>query len=225
MIRRPTLSEQPRQAMEHVIGPQTPFDFDCQALPRELVDDGEHTEGPAVVRRRFSNRRLHFLLKKKGLAMNQKRLRRLCREEGLQVRKRWGRKRALGMRAPLARPSGPNERWSIDFVSDSFTDVRRSRVLAIVVDYTRGCLALVADTSLSGAGVARDLDTVIARRGKPRARVSDNSTELTSMAILAWSKATGVAWHHIAPGKPQQNAFVLLRIDPRFHWTPVLATL
>jgi putative transposase len=98
-------------------------------------------------------------------------------------------------------------------------------VLAIVVDYTRGCLALVADTSLSGAGVARDLDTVIARRGKPRARVSDNSTELTSMAILAWSKATGVAWHYIAPGKPQQNAFVLLRIDPRFHWTPVLATL
>ena len=50
MIRRPTLSEQPRQAMENVIGPQTPFDFDCQALPRELVDDGEHTQGPAVVR-------------------------------------------------------------------------------------------------------------------------------------------------------------------------------
>jgi putative transposase len=172
--------------MEHVIRPQTPFDFDCQALARELVDDGEHTEGPAVVRRRFSNRRLHFLLKKNGLAMNQKRLRRLCREEGLQVRMRWGRKRALGMRAPLARPSGPNERWSIDFVSDSFTDVRRSRVLAIVVDYTRGCLALVADTSLSGAGVARDLDTVIAPRGKPRARVSDNAS---SSAWRSWPGA------------------------------------
>lgn len=162
----------------------------------------------AWTRRRFGYRRLHFLLKREGMVMNQKRFRRLYREEGLQVRKGGGRKRALGLRAPLALPAGPNERWSLDFVSDSFTDGRRFRVLAVVDDCTRECLALVADTSLSGARVARELDAIIAVRGKPMTCVSDNGTELTSMAILAWSKASGVDWHYIQPGKPQQNAFI-----------------
>jgi putative transposase len=162
----------------------------------------------ALVRRRFGYRRLHFLLKREGLAMNQKRFRRLYREEGLQVRKRGGRKRALGLRAPLALASRPNERWSLDFVSDTLTDGRRFRALAIVDDCTRECLALVADTSLSGARVARELDAIIAIRGKPTTCVSDNGTELTSMAILAWSKGASVDWHYIQPGKPQQNAFV-----------------
>ena len=120
--------------------------------------------------------------------MNQKRFRRLYREEKLQVRKRGGRKRALGMRAPIALPGGPNERWSLDFVSDSFTDGRRFRILAIVDDFTRESLALIPDTSLSGARVARELDALIARRGRPKSCVSDNGTELTSMAILKWTR-------------------------------------
>jgi putative transposase len=128
----------------------------------------------AQVRRRFGYRRLHFLLRKEGVHMNQKRFRRLYREEGLQVRKRGGRKRALGLRAPLALPSRPNERWSLDFVSDTLTDGRRFRALAIVDDCTRECLALVADTSLSGARVARELDAIIAVRGRPTTCVSDN---------------------------------------------------
>ena len=76
------------------------------------------------------------------------------REERLQVRRRGGRKRALGTRAPMALPQGPNQRWSLDFVSDTLTDGRRFRILAVVDDFTRECLALVADTSLSGARVA-----------------------------------------------------------------------
>lgn len=139
--------------------------------------------------------------------MNHKRFRRLYREEKLQVRRRGGRKRALGVRAPIELPGGPNERWSLDFVSDCFTDGRRFRILAIVDDFTRESLALIPDTSLSGARVARELDALIARRGRPRACVSDNGTELTSMAILKWTQATGIDWHYIAPGKPQQNAF------------------
>ena len=140
--------------------------------------------------------------------MNQKRFRRLYREEGLAVRKRSGRKRALGVRAPLGLPSRPNERWSLDFVADCLTGGRRFRILAIVDDCTRECLALIADTSLSGARVSRELDAVIARRrAKTRTCVSDNGTELTSMAILTWSKASGVDWHYIQPGKPVQNAF------------------
>lgn len=177
---------------------------------RRRPDDAtlrERIRALAAERRRFGYRRLHFLLAREGYAMNQKRFRRLYREEGLAVRKRGGRKRALGMRAPLLLPSRPNERWSLDFVSDSFTDGRRFRILAVVDDYTRECLGLVADTSLSGARVARELDAMIAIRGRPKTCVSDNGTELTSMAILQWSKMMRIDWHYIAPGKPQQNAF------------------
>jgi putative transposase len=91
-------------------------------------------------------------------------------------------------------------------LSDAFTDSRRFRILAVVDDYTRECLALVADTSPSGMRVARELDAVIATRGRPYTCVSDYGPELTSMAILGWTQATGVEWHYIAPGKPQQNA-------------------
>lgn len=162
----------------------------------------------AAVRRRFGYRRLHILLRREGVHMNHKRMRRLYREERLQVRRRGGRKRALGTRAPITLPQGPNQRWSLDFVSDMLTDSRRFRILAVVDDFTRECLCLVADTSLSGMRVARELDAIIATRGQPLACVSDNGTELTSMAILRWSQETRVDWHYIAPGKPTQNAFV-----------------
>jgi putative transposase len=160
------------------------------------------------VRRRFGYRRLHILLRHEGLTVNHKKLRRIYAEERLQVRRCGGRKRALGARAPLALPQGPNQRWSMDFLHDQFSDGRRFRILAIVDDFTRECLALVADTSLSGLRVARELDAIIAERGKPAACVSDNGTELTSTAILRWSRDSGIEWHYIAPGKPQQNAFI-----------------
>ena len=78
----------------------------------------------------------------------------------------------------------PNRRWSLDFVSDAFTDCRRFRVLAVVDDFTRERLALLPDTSISGLRVARELDALIARRGRPQSIVSDNGAELTSMAML-----------------------------------------
>ena len=105
-------------------------------------------------------------------------------------------------------PHGQNQRWSLDFLSDAFADGRRFRNLAIVDDFTRECLALVADTSLPGLRVARELDAVITRRGRPSTIVSDNGTELTSMTMLRWSQEHGIEWHYIAPGKLQQNAFV-----------------
>jgi putative transposase len=162
----------------------------------------------AAERRRFGYRRIHIMLERQGIVMNLKKLRRLYREEKLQVRRRGGRKRALGTRRPMLLPDAPNIRWSLDFVSDALTDGRRFRVLAVVDDYSRECLALVADTSLSGHRVVRELDAVIARRGRPAMVVSDNGTELTSMAILSWCQRTGVEWHYIAPGKPMQNGFV-----------------
>lgn len=175
-----------------------PDDGDLRVIIREVASE----------RRRFGYRRIHLMLARQGIAMNQKKLRRLYREERLQVKRRGGRKRALGTRRPMLLPDAPNQRWSLDFVTDAFTDGRRFRIFALVDDFTRECLALIADTSISGARVARELDQVIAQRGRPRTCVSDNGTELTSMAILAWSQDRRVDWHYIAPGKPQQNGFI-----------------
>ena len=159
-------------------------------------------------RRRFGYRRLHVLLKREGYVINHKKLFRLYREEKLAVRRRGGRKRAIGTRAPMLVPMAPNDRWSLDFVSDQLTDGRRFRILTVVDDCTRECLALVADTSLSGARVARELDRLMIERGKPKMIVSDNGSELTSNAILTWADQARVEWHYIAPGKPMQNAFI-----------------
>ncbi len=162
----------------------------------------------ALERRRFGYRRLHILLRREGVVLNHKKLYRLYREERLMVRKRGGRKRALGTRAPMAIPQGPNQRWSLDFVSDALASSRKFRVLTVVDDFSRECLALVVDNSLSGVRVARELDQVIEMRGTPCMVVSDNGTELTSRAILAWQEERGVEWHYIAPGKPTQNGFI-----------------
>ena len=163
----------------------------------------------ASERRRFGYRRLHILLARDGVKLNHKRLFRIYREERLGVRKRGGRKRALGTRSPMAPPEAANQRWSLDFVSDALSSGRRFRVLAVVDDFTRECLGLVADTSLSGLRVGRELDRIAAMRGcRPAMIVSDNGTELTSHAILRWQEERGVLWHYIAPGKPQQNGFV-----------------
>jgi putative transposase len=143
----------------------------------------------AAVRRRFGYRRLHILLQREGHTLNHKKLRRIYVEGRLQVRRRGGRKRALGTRAPLTLPQGPNQRWSMDFLHDQLSDGRRFRILAIVDDFTRECLALVADSSLSGLRVGRELDAIIAERGKPAACVSDNGTELISATILALHRA------------------------------------
>jgi putative transposase len=168
----------------------------------------ERLRALARERRRFGYRRLLIFLRREGFTVNHKRLFRIYREEHLMVRKRGGRKRALGTRAPMAVPGMPDDRWSLDFVSDQLACGRRFRILAIFDDCTRECLATVADTSLSGGRVARELDRLIVLRGKPKMIVSDNGTELTSNAILGWSDQTQVGWHYIAPGKPMQNAFI-----------------
>ncbi len=159
-------------------------------------------------RKRFGYRRLHILLSREGVEVNHKKLWRIYKEMGLSVKKRNGRKRAVGTRAPIALPSKANERWSLDFVSDSFMDGRRFRILCVVDDFSRECLALVPDTSIGGERLARELDKLIDYRGKPTTIVSDNGTEMTSNAILKWSQETNINWHYIAPGKPMQNGFV-----------------
>ena len=162
----------------------------------------------AAERRRFGYRRLHILLKREGVEINRKKLYRLYKEERLTVRRRGGRKRALGTRAPMTIPQEANQRWSLDFVSDTLVDGRRFRILCIIDDFSRECLAAVVDNSISGVRVARELDRIADDRGYPCLVVSDNGTELTSNAMLAWQEERQVEWYYIAPGKPMQNGFV-----------------
>ena len=159
-------------------------------------------------RRRFGYRRIGVLLERRGMTMNHKKLYRLYREEGLSVKRRRGRKRARGTRAPMPTAARPNMRWSLDFLSDTFGASRRFRILAVNDDCCRENLCLVADTSISGARVARELDALVRVYGKPASIVSDNGTEFTSRAILKWADKNNVAWHYIDPGKPQQNGFL-----------------
>ena len=159
-------------------------------------------------RRRFGYRRIGVLLERKGMVMNHKKLYRLYRDEGLSVKRRRGRKRARGTRTPMPVPVRPNARWSMDFLSDTFGASRRFRILAVNDDCCRENLCLIADTSISGARVARELDALVRIYGKPDCIVSDNGTEFTSSAILRWADKNKVAWHYIDPGKPQQNGFI-----------------
>jgi len=159
-------------------------------------------------RRRFGYRRLGILLAREGLEANHKNLYRIYAEEKLAVHRRKGRKRALGTRRPMTLPTRPNERWSLDFVSDALTNGRWFRVLCVVDDYSREALVTLPEFSISGLRLARELDRLIATRGRPRTIVSDNGTEMTGHAIFKWAQDRRVKWHCIAPGKPTQNAFV-----------------
>lgn len=161
----------------------------------------------AVERRRFGYRRLHILLGREGVCANRKKVYRLYREEGLAVRKRKGRKRAIGTRVPLPAPDSIGQVWSLDFLSDALSDERRFRVLGVMDQCSRECLALVADTSLPGARVVRELEALVERYGAPKVIVSDNGTELTSRAVLKWATARKIEWHYITPGRPSENGY------------------
>ena len=108
----------------------------------------------------------------------------------------------------MALPQGRNQRWSLDFVSDALVDGRRFRILTVIDDFSRECLATVVSNSISGIRVVRELDRIAEIRGRPLMVVSDNGTELTSNAMLSWQQDAQVEWHYIAPGKPMQNGFV-----------------
>jgi putative transposase len=169
--------------------------------------DRELLRALAAERHRFGYRRLREMAKRRGRGMNLKKVYRLYREEGLAVRRRRGRKRAIGVRAPLQQARRPNQIWVLDFMSDALETGRRFRVFNVEDQMTREGLAAEVDTSLPGPRVTRTLDRIVAERGKPEMIVSDNGTELTCNAVLKWAEDNAVAWHYIAPGKPQQNGF------------------
>lgn len=163
---------------------RTMIRYQAQRAPDSVLRD--RLRALANERRRFGYRRLFVLLRREGESSGINRIYRLYREEGLTVRKRKARRKAVGTRAPILIEARANARWSLDFVHDQLIDGQRFRVLNIVDDVTRECLAAIPDTSISGRRVARELAALIERRGKPGMIVSDNGAELTSNAILRW---------------------------------------
>ncbi len=162
----------------------------------------------AQERRRFGYRRLTVLLRREGWAVNHKRLYRLYREEGLAVRRRKRKRIGAVERQPLAIPTRPNERWSMDFISDALSEGRKFRSLNIVDDFNRECLAAEVDTCLTGARVVRVMERLREQRGLPQVLVMDNGPEFAGQAVDVWAYNQGVKLHFIEPGKPVQNAFI-----------------
>jgi putative transposase len=161
----------------------------------------------AAQRRRFGYRRLTVLLRRGGTLVNHKKVYRLYREEQLAVRRRKRKKLAAGTRIILAPPTGPNQRWSMDFMGDSLATGRMFRVLNIVDDYSREAIATEVDTSLPGLRVVRVLERIAQMRALPAMIVCDNGPEFTGRALDSWAYARGVQLHFIRPGKPIENAF------------------
>ena len=157
---------------------------------------------------RYGLPRVIQVLRKQGISDNHKRIARVYRELGLQVRKRIRRKLKVDRSAPLARATVANQRWSLDFVSDSLRWGRKFRTLNIIDDYTRENLHIEVDFGIPGQRVVRVLDQIAALRGYPDTIVLDNGPELRSEAMRAWATNHHVRLAFIQPGKPQQNAFI-----------------
>ena len=159
-------------------------------------------------KRRYGYRRLHVLLRREGWLLIWKRTYRVYREAGLMVRRR-KRKRIVGIdRLQKVIATGPNQSWSMDFVSDGFVDGRRLRCLNIVDDFTRECLAIEVDTSLPGRRVVSVLERLAEFRGLPQSVTVDNGPEFISKALDEWAYRQQLQLRFIAPGKPTQNAYV-----------------
>jgi putative transposase len=161
----------------------------------------------AAGRPRWGYRRLWVLLRREGYAVNWKRVYRLYRQAGLAVRRR-RRKRAAVARRPLPPATRPNERWSMDFVHDRLTNGRWFRSLTIVDDFTRECLAIEVDRSLTGARVVEVLTQLAQGRPLARTIVVDNGPEFAGRVLDAWAYRRGITLAFIQPGKPTQNAFI-----------------
>ena len=163
----------------------------------------------AHIRPRFGFLRIWVLLSREGWVVNKKRVRRLYRLEGLQLRMRVRRRKHIALhRGPAPVPIGPTERWSMDFVHDARADGRTFRVLTVVDQWSRQSPILEVASSLSGAAVGVALDRVLTAGAPPRSITVDHGTEFMSRALEDWAYQRGVQLDFIRPGKPVENAFI-----------------
>jgi putative transposase len=156
-------------------------------------------------RRRWGLVRIHNSLKNEGLVINLKRTERIYRQEGLQIRKRARKKLARVPRVVRPRASRPNEVWSIDFVFDWLMTRRKLKCLTVIDDFTKQSVGILVGHSISGAEVARYLESL---GPKPDRIRSDNGPEFVSMALINWLHDAGIEHETITPGKPNENAYI-----------------
>ncbi|API73082.1 transposase [Ralstonia pseudosolanacearum] len=178
---------------------------------RRRIDDEALTgrmTAIAAQKRRYGYRRIHVLLQREGWLANHKRIWRLYSKAGLSVRKRRRKRIAAVERKPLVLPTGPNQSWSMDFVSDGLAYGRRFRCLNVVDDYTRECLVIEVDTSLPGLRVKQVLERLKEMRGLPASITVDNGPEFAGKVLDAWAYEAGVTLSFIRPGKPVENAYI-----------------
>jgi putative transposase len=157
---------------------------------------------------RYGYRRLTVLLRREGRAVNTKRVYRLYREEGLQVRTTKRAKRAARVRVPLMGATRQNQRWSMDFVNDRLADGRWFRILTVVDQYSRECLCAYADRSQTGEKVVEQMKRLVALRGAPESITTDNGSEFAGRAMEAWAYQAGVKLDFIRPGRPVENGYI-----------------
>jgi len=159
----------------------------------------------AAKRMRFGYRRLTAMLVREGMVVNHKRVYRLYREESLAMRIR--QRRRIGWSGAVPKPAAAkaNERWSMDFVSDSVSTGKVIRMLTVVDDCTRECPGIEVDTSLGGLRVCRVLERIGSERGLPEAIVVDNGPEFHGRALAAWSEERGVRLEFIQPESPNRT--------------------
>jgi len=181
--------------------------YDYRPVARHDEELREKIRDLAHQRRRFGCPRIHLLLRREGLVINHKRTERIYREEGLSLRKRKRRKTAAMARVILPLAERPNERWSMDFVTDSIVTGRRFRALTIIDDYSRECPAIEVDTSIGGRRVVVVLERLAEIRGLPEVITMDNGPEFTGRALDEWAYRKGVKLNFIRPGKPIENAY------------------
>lgn len=161
----------------------------------------------AAEKSRYGFPRLLDRLQREGWKDNHKRVYRVYREENLQVKKRKRKRPARARCNPSRIATRPNERWSMDFVSD-VAGQRRFRTLNVLDECTREALAMEVDSSLPGERVVRVLERIVAERGKPAEIITDNGPEFTSLVLDRWAHENGVELHFIQPGKPTQNCYI-----------------
>jgi putative transposase len=157
---------------------------------------------------RFGYRRLTTLLRREGQPVNHKRVYRLYRLDALSIRRRKRKRVAPTARIAQPAPQRRGQIWSMDFMHDTLASGRRFRTLNLIDTYTRECLAIEVDTSLSGTRVTQMLDRVIAEQGKPECIRVDNGPEFAGQVLDSWAYTQGVRLTFIEPGKPMQNGFI-----------------
>ncbi|MBK9295102.1 MAG: IS3 family transposase [Oligoflexia bacterium] len=162
----------------------------------------------ALQRRRFGSPRLYVMLRREGVIVNHKRVERIYQQEGLQIKKRKKKRQTAPLRIVTPLPERPNERWSMDFVSDQLSNGKRFRTLNVVDDYTRECLAIEVNASLPGYKVIQVLEKVIDERERPKIIVCDNGPEFSGALLDEWSFKNNIKLDFISPGRPVENCFI-----------------